>query len=496
MEFELSEYVEDRLTNCDFSEFEQAGFDVYVESGDVDVTINELDVEVGAKSAITIFKGDISASVSKHEYKVSSKLGKFFGMAVEVYNYEKTDKFLEKYAVDVMRLYAPVDGVEVGCAPKIFVEEEIKEEIVNGLSANIPSLKIGKDYYDLSSEGRKYFVSGEDLDIDEDVNFMYSGDWPTKIEIYGDMVAKPVGLQEGMGILGFCYVPYHFVYDIMFPVMIQFYDSEELFQFPVAVMIDKSQPRGALPSTSGTFTESEICKFKNHEVEVNTYDADLNPVPAQISFKCLDSVCHIGDTTTVDEIASLNEGFPQCVNGFIVARAEGYADAKYQISTNEESVANIIMDKKYDISLDLGTVERALVSFESDKYYTTVLYPDFMSVELIEGLYNVSVFAYDDSSLVLPAVNEQRCVDVPAEGVGGFLGQETEKCFDITLPETEITFAVVGGGKTVEYFTVDELEVSTELNINVPLFGLPGSLDELQLNQLAAENERIVLEFE
>ena len=28
------------------------------------------------------------------------------------------------------------------------------------------------------------------------------------------MIAKPVGTEQGMGIMGFCYSPYHFVYDI------------------------------------------------------------------------------------------------------------------------------------------------------------------------------------------------------------------------------------------------------------------------------------------
>ncbi|MCH7850803.1 MAG: hypothetical protein IH845_04135 [Nanoarchaeota archaeon] len=410
---------------------------------------------------------------------------------------EKEEKFLEKYTIDVMRLYAPVDGIEISCAPKIFIEENIKQDIMDGISVNIPTLKIGKDYYDLSSEGRKYFVSGEDLDIDENVNFMFSSEWPSKIEIYGDLVNKPIGLQEGMSILGFCYVPYHLVYDIMFPVMIQFYDSEELFQFPIAVVIDKSQAREALPSSSGISLSSEICSFADKEVLVSTFDTNLEAVPAQISFKCLDDVCNIGETVTqTSGEASLIGEFPGCVNGFIVARAQGYADSKYQISTNSEIVANIIMDKKYSINLDLGRVDKALVTFDSVDYTTTILYPDFLSIELIEGLYNISVTVYDNSSLKFPATSEEKCVDVPASGALGYLGKKEEKCFDISLPETDITFAIVGGGKAIEYITAEELEDSVELNINVPLFGVPTNLDELQKNQIAAEDERIILEFE
>ena len=120
---------------------------------------------------------------------------------------------------------------------RVFVEEDIKDVIVEGIAANIPMLKLEGSYYELASAEESYFVSDIGRKIDENVNFMYSPSWPTSIEIYGDMVAKPVGLQEGMGMMGFCYVPYHFVYDINFPVLIQFWDEKELFQFPVAVVL-------------------------------------------------------------------------------------------------------------------------------------------------------------------------------------------------------------------------------------------------------------------
>ena len=165
MENELSNYIEERSDFCNFDEYIAGGFDIYVDKGAANVIINDLDVEVNVGSSITIFKGDVSAKVDSHEIQVNSKLGKFFSLAIEVYNHEKSELFLEKYALDVMRLYAPVDGVEVTCAPKIFVEEEIKQEIREGLSANIPTLKIGSDYYELSDESRKYFVAGEELGL-------------------------------------------------------------------------------------------------------------------------------------------------------------------------------------------------------------------------------------------------------------------------------------------------------------------------------------------
>ena len=506
MENELAEYVAARIEDCDFEDFELAGYDVYVDDGSVSSRVNDLSVDLDVRNRVTIFKGESSVVVEEHKFSVGSKLGKFYDMAVGVYNYEKEVAFLEDYALDVMRLYAPVTGTEIGCTPKIFVEENIKEDIVGGLVANVGMLKLKGSYYDLASEGESYFVTDVGERIDENVNFMYSPSWPTAIEVYGDMVAKPVGLQEGMGMMGFCYVPYHFVYDINFPVLIQFYDEKEIFQFPVAVVISKNQARVALPTTTGASIESRVCEFANQDVDVYTYDVDLNPVEARVQFKCLDDICEIGRTSVMSEAtgngqqvtgeAFLRGEFPQCVNGFVVASAEGYADVKYQISTNEEDIANIILNKKYEVGLDLGDVDKALVSFVSDDYSATVLYPEMDSVELVEGYYNVSVFVYDNSSLKFPASSRSECVDVPEGGLAGLFGAQSEKCYEINAPEMDVDFAVVGGGKTMEYITAGMLEEAVELNIKIPLFGLPVDLEGLQTNYLRAEDEFVYLEFE
>jgi hypothetical protein len=498
MERQLAGYVEERLVDCDFGDFELSGYDVYVEEGEVSVDINDLSVDVDAGNRMTIFKGNSSVLVSDHDFSVSTKLGKFYDLAVDVFDGEKSGMFLEKYALDVMRLYAPVDGVELSCAPKFFVDEEIRQNLTRGLETNMNSIKLEGSYYNLASEESEYFVSDVGFDVDESVNVMYNSDWPTRVEIYGDRVAKPVGTQAGLSALGFCYVPYHLVYDISFPVMIQFFDSEELFQFPVSVIIDNNQPREALPSTFGDVDlADEVCRYENSEVSVNTYDSELNAVEARLQFKCLDSVCEIGETILDGDSAVFEGGVPQCVNGFIVASADGYAQAKYQISTNSESSANIVLRKKYEIGLDLGEIGGiAVVSFTGDDYSATVMYPETRNVTLVEGQYDVSVYVYKDSTLSFAGSSERMCVDVPVSGVGGLLGIEEERCYDVNVPGFEVDMAVVGGGKAVEYIAESMLSESTELNLNVPLFDVPSSLDELQSNYVLVEDSTVFVEFE
>ncbi|MCK5321141.1 hypothetical protein KAJ38_01050 [Candidatus Pacearchaeota archaeon] len=496
MEEQLGNYVAKEIMKCDFSDFEKSGYDVYLEGATASVSINDLSIDVAVDEDLFIYYRDSSVKVATHEVEVSSKLGKFYGMAMEVYNFEKSEVFLEEYALDVMRLYAPVDGVDLTCDTKVFRDEEIREDIVEGLVSNVAFLKLRGDYYDLGEGDKGYFVV-DGFDVDENVNFVYSSDWPTRIEIYGDKVVAPVGIQEGLGILGFCYVPYHLIYDINFPVLIQFYDDKELFQFPVVVVISKNQARQALNVAGFSSIESEMCQYKNQKVSVYTYDLNLNPVESRIQFKCLDEVCSIGETSLVGNDALLEDYFPQCLNGFVLATADGYADSVYKISTNEDSVANIIMKKKYEIGLDLGGgVDSALINFDGLSYSATVMYPETGSIELVEDYYNVSVYVYENSSLKFEEINKRECVDVADSGLTGFLGGTHEECYDIVIPGFDISNAVVGGGTSTEYVLENDLSEAFELNINVPLFDAPTSLEELQMNYELVDAEKIYLEFE
>ena len=500
MEEQLADYIGKRADYCDFSDFAKQGFEVVVDNDGIsDVSINDLNVDINLKNKIFIYFENESVEVQSYKISVESKLGKFYSLALNAYNFEKSQMFLEKYALDVLRLYAPVDGVELSCSPKTFVKSEIRSALADALEANIGVLKLKGSYYELAGKESNYFVSDIGESVDENVNFIYSSSWPARIEISPEddpLVITPVGLQEGMGILGFCYIPYHLVYDVNFPVLIQFYDEKEIFQFPVSVIIDKNQAREALPTATGVSIEPEVCRYKNQDVSVRTYDSKLNPVEARIRFKCLTTACDIGETSMQGAEAVLNARFPQCVNGFILASAEGYAETKYQISTNEESSADIILNKIYNIKLDLGNVEKALVVFDSPDYSKSILYPDMNSAELIEGYYNISVYAYKNSTLKIPSTTRRQCVNVPKSGVAGVFGIEEEKCFNIETPETEVSFAVVGGGKTADYFTESQLGDARELNINVPLFKTPQSLDDIQNNYAEVENAVLGVNFE
>lgn len=499
MKQQLENYIKQRLDFCSFSEYEIQGYGIFIEQGNVEIDIKDYSVELIAKNPITIYYQNDSFRINEHKTKINIPLGNIYNKAKELYNYHKTDMFLEKYTIDVLRLHAPVDGVELQCSPIVFNEHEIRKDVKKGLTANINFLKVKGNYYELKNKEHEYFVVEPGFRTAYPVNFLYSPDWPTRIEMYGEMVAEPVGIQEGLSILGFCYVPYHLVYDVNYPVLIQFFDSDFIFQFPVSVIIEKNHAREALPPMFDSLSlESQICQHKNQKVRVYTYDSELNPLPARIRFHCLDSECEIGATEMSSQGAYLEGDFPQCINGFIIASSPGYAQTRYQISTNTQTIADIILPKIYTIELDLGLDRNsnAVISFNGEKHSRTVLYPETQPIELIEDYYNVTVLVHSDVSLNLAGINERICVDVPVQGIGTLFGLTEEKCSDINIPDMKVDSALMGGGKTTEYITEDILKKSRKLNIRVPLFYAPMTIEDIQANYILAEESVVYIDYE
>lgn len=426
MEAELDDFLEQRFF-CDFSGFEEAGFDVEYGEREVDSEIGEERVDVSVMQEITFIFGDTSWTGKNHNLRMSSRLGKFYNLAEKIYLKNKDEMFLENYGLDILRLYAPVDGVEIGCGSKIWLVDDVRTNLINALEVNIPQIKIKGDYYNLGREENKYFVQDIGEDVSVNVNFMYVGDWPSKIEVWpseGEILkADPVGLQEGLGMLGFCYVPYHFVYDFAFPVLIQLYSGTEMFQFPVVVYIEKTNPRRSLDVEALPAVIPELCEYKNTEMSIYTYDTHLQPVDATVSYKCLDTTCSIGET--VDGL--LTENFPQCANGLIIVRANGYETGTYILSTVQEDVVDVILNRKYVLDLEIQKDgnkigDYAVVSFTKDGGgVQTYAYPSQDKVELTEGQYEVKLYIYSNASIQLEGGESMQCVDIPKSGFFGIL---------------------------------------------------------------------------
>jgi hypothetical protein len=494
MKEQLQNFVEERIRNCNFDDYYDEGFEIEFGEPKALVNIMNNDVQVRLNMKMSIQKGEDSSIIQNHKISIKSKLGTLYDSAKVIYEKEQKDLFLENYAVDFLRLYAPVDGVDITCSPKVWNADEVFDSLENAIEINTLALRTDRTF--LGKED-KYFVV--DVKVDEDVRFINSKDWPSAFEVVPSensmLLANPVGNQPGLGILGFCYVPYHFVYNVKYPVLVQVSSGKEIFQFPVAIVIQGNKPREALSASAGD-TEVELCKYKNTPISVRTYDSSLNSVEAQISYECFGEKCNIGTTSE----GLLNSEFPQCVNGYVLARADGFEDAKHVLSTIQSGNVDVILDKLYKMNVKLkldGTNydDEAIIYFISEGGAKTIVYPEQSSVELTEGQYEIQVYVFKDSSINLPKSVHEECIEVPRSGIGGLFGMREEQCFDIEIPSQIISNALAGGGKQDYYILESELKDLNNIEIDAEALSLPSTLEELQNNYLLFEDKTLGIYF-
>ena len=492
MQNELEEFMETRIRSCSFDTYYLEGYSILMDKPKASVVIKDKQVSLTMDMDFSVSREEDSHVIKEHKIVLDSELGSLYNSALNVYEEEQASLFLEEQGVDILRSYAPVDGVEISCSPKIWIASEIFRDLQNAIEANTLALKNGDDK-------KEYF----EMDIPEipskqRVRFLNSKNWSYSFEVLpsdnGILVANPVGNQQGMGILGFCYVPYHFVYSMKYPVLVQVISGEEIFQFPLAVVIQRNQPRKVFGGEAIGLEDTELCKDKNTLTKVRVYDSNLKPVEGYISYECLGAKCNIGMTTG----GKISEEFPQCINGFINVRAEGYKDESVMYSTNEEGGLSIILTKLYDIPIQLKLDKQnynkdAIISFVSDDYSETVIYPQQTSVKLGEGKYEVQVYIYKNSSLTLGATKQEQCVTVPRSSIFGMIGLTKEECFEVEVPAQILSKALAGGGKQNYTFSETELKNSRVIDISAESFPSPNSLEQMQMNDILFEGTPVVV---
>ena len=491
MEEQLADFVADRIERCNLDAYYSQGFSIKQGEPTARTVIRDGEVEVNLNMRFSIDKNTDSVFVDNHKVIFKSNLGSLYNSAFEIYKKEQQEMLLEQYGLDIMGLYAPVEGVEFSCSPLTWNANDVFTNLEEAIEIN--TLALGT-----SGDGDEYFrVKG----IDADVRFVNSRNWTKSFEVSPSegplMISTPVGNQPGLGILGFCYVDYHYVYNLMYPVVIQVREGDETFQFPVSVIIKGNRPREPY-STNAVNTEiPEFCKYMNTNFKIRVYDTQRRPVDADISYECSNTNCYIGKS----DGGVIEADFPQCVNGRILARAEGYADKKEIISIVSSGVGEIYLDKIYSVNVLLKLDGRpytkgALVSFISnDSSSKTIYYPEQKTIDLIEGEYQVQVQMYKNSTLKLGSSVREQCVDVPRGALGGLFGLTKKRCFNVEVPEQIISNALAGGGKQTYYVSSTQLQTYDKVEINAPSLPDPDSLEQLQANYLLYEGNSLEVRF-
>ncbi len=491
MENDLEAFIETELIDCNFDRFYDDGFEIIFGESEVKSKILDDKVEVSLNLDFGIKKADETVVVSNHEIEVESELGKLYDSAKEVYKHEQNTLFLENYGVDILRLYAPVDGVELSCSPLTWNAEDVFEDLKVAIESNVLALNVVED-------NDKYFEL--DLPVSQDVRFINSRNWPNGFEVNPTegsmMIASTVGNQPGLGALGFCYVPYHFVYNVRYPVLAQVSGKSETFQFPFAVVLQGNMPREALEGSTVELELVPLCDQQNVPVKVNVYDTNLDSVDAEISYKCANTRCEVGET----EYGFVDGEFPQCVNGFLIAKADGYVTKSELLTVVDPTEIDVILDKLYELDLDLKLGGKdydgqATITFISEEGSKTVVYPEQTTIELSEGQYEIKAYVYRESSIKIAETTTRKCMDVPQTGLGGFFGFTKEQCFNFDFPEQILSNVLAGGGTQNHYILESDLSESSVIEIEARSLPVPKTIQQVQDNYLLFEDKSLGVSF-
>lgn len=482
IENEISKFIGDNIDICDdVLESYNSSYEKKVNR--IDVKIKDDGLDIIAYIDLRINKNEASYLIKEHKFFVQSNLKKLYENAERIYEYEKQIRFLENYTFDVISLYGYTTGFKLQCLPLIFNKEEIKQNLIDALEVNIERIKFEGNYYNARNDFDAYFIKPETIDNGIFVNALYSRIFPTKIEIYGNenkvglLKFDPIGNQPGLNLVGFCYVPYHLVYDISYPIVFVLSDGKEIFKFPLIVNIERNGVK-SLIGENETIKTKEICKRKTTNAKIFVYSGET-PIDADIYFNCLDTTCYLGKA----QDGYLETKVPECINAFIIANADGYAEEKIKTNTNYDFIANLFLSKLYEkeISIDLNSDEDAILTFEGPNS-EAIDYRESNKVNLSEGNYNITLYVFKEKNLTIN--NEgQVCYDVPT--FFGITRKECEKIQPISIDRV-----VVGGGKTSFYFDKDKLKQG-KIRIYFERFDEPKGIEDVEKNYELVESTKI-----
>lgn len=482
IEKQFSDFLKIYVQDClEFNQFpEEVNYSTIT---DISVKINSGDIETKIIMPLTVDDGEKIYRASEHTIRTKTEFGSLYKTAETFFDENNRKNILANYTLDVIYNYAPVDGLEISCVPKVLSKLQIQDDVKKALQENIQELKVkGSNFY-LSTPQNKYFVISLDQPVTKQFNFLYQEKWPTTMEVWpneGDTIKmEPVGKDSGLGMIGFCFIPYHFVYDLSYPVLIQISSGTEMFQFPVLVVLDKMAPVNS--NITETINSSfDLCSVPGQLGTVFT-SYDSKPVESSIYFRCLGQRCPIGKTVKDGDFSKLTTLFPRCVNGVVISEAEGYKTSESLVSTNEEFVLSVSLSKLYEIPIQVNTEanEKAIITFRSDDSSYTVIYPDEKSINLSEGYYNVSVQIYKDATIAIGQQQIEKCISIPSPGIPGMLGLKDQQCYNMTLPASQFTSVPTGGGTARLYAAESDLKDTEKLSLQAEKFSTPTSLDSL-----------------
>ncbi len=467
MEQQLSTYISDNIGKC-LNNFESLKFDGYkIEAGnpEASVKIKDTAVEAKVKMPVIVVIGDNSIRLNDFSKSISTGFGRLYNAAREIA--ESNTTYLEDLTFDTIALDdgIPLSDTEFDCNERKWEIDKIKARLIYLLSRNIANVKIKGtsignivSYYQWDALKKSY--------KDITTSLLYSSAWPLYLNVgpsennilKSDNIIKLNGNTEFLSGI-FCLQNWNFVYSIKYPVLITINAGEDLLQFGYMVVLENNQPKKNILAKDdfGNFKQ-DFCSKKLGSVSISVLapqqDGSYLSVPnSDLFFKCFNFECPLGKSDSKGEYSG---NIPQCVNGFMIARKEGYHEGKLPISSNQVMSGGIKLDPIYELNLnlllfskdkavELKENEKAIISLTNiDKGYSvSVIYPSTKKIRLISGTYNVStIITSVGQPITIPGETIEKCVSTGLFGLFGFGG---EKCSSVEMPDLTLNDIVVGG---------------------------------------------------
>jgi hypothetical protein len=448
---ELNDYVSDNINVCAnnftlFEEYNIRGFDEF----NVETEIKDNQVYVKVDSELTINYKEVEQNIESLYIIVDTDFGLLFNNAVNLFRNIYQQNFIEEKTIDMLVLYdeLPFSFTEFSCERKVWNKQQVIEDLKKILELNTHKYHLtGDDYFSLKS------------DINSDVYFSYSNNWPFYIDIgpseenilkSDELSSDSLGGSFLRGV--FCINDYKFIYNIKYPVLIKL-SSDLDFLFAYQVIIKNNQAKVNLVEQSFDIETSKLCDSRTMPTQVNTYDDNLIPLGnAKVEFKCFDTICDIGYT---DINGYLSAEFPQCLNGLIITSKEEYNNAELLSSTNIETQNSLIMDRIRNLEFEIKLIENGIVrNVNNDETaqillngpngYQTSIDENLNTIGLISGNYEVSSFVTKEDKIKIEKQKIQECTSVPKKGLLGLIFKE-DRCFDIEVGGFDLDNVIIGG---------------------------------------------------
>ena len=396
MQNEIADYITQNVYVCigNFSAFEPQFQVTELGPPRISSVITEDDVAIIIDYPLEIRQGEKSTEHDKFITRLPVRLRKIHALARGILEEAHKTVIFENLTIDLMAMDndVPMDpqGIEFSCGGKTWRLDEVERKVQRLLYYNVPKFRVrGTDYPPFSAPESVYETLREYTmeDINEGnlptiaaprdafeynrmmidpgiadaedmkVTFSYQYRWGmdlTALPNDGGILRSNVG--PGQNLLRFlCITTYHFVYDVIYPVMVRINDPEAyaglgyVLQFAFPVLIDDNMPnRDEFGSRSfvGYYMDEGFCEQGGGDVaEIRAIGVDeagfkmtsgLREV--SIGYRCVTRQCDLGktgyDQNAPGRYALIREMPAGCANPIITAEKEGYLPAEGQLTGN------------------------------------------------------------------------------------------------------------------------------------------------------------------